>query len=76
MGSTKDQQVAFGEKTLEMEVTCAYDPNDKQVFPIGYTEAHYIADDEQLEYLIRFQNTGNAPATDVLLRDTFDRTWI
>ena len=51
---------------------CAYDPNDKQVFPEGYSEEHYIANDTILEYLIRFQNTGNAPATDVIVRDTLN----
>ncbi|MEM7161111.1 MAG: T9SS type A sorting domain-containing protein [Bacteroidota bacterium] len=64
--------VAYGEDSIEMEVTCAYDPNDKQVFPIGYSDLHYIHNDTTLEYLIRFQNTGNAPATDVRIIDTLD----
>ncbi len=64
--------VAYGEKTLQQEVTCAYDPNDKQVFPIGYSDMHYIDNDTVLEYLVRFQNTGNAPATNVRIRDTLD----
>lgn len=66
------EEVAFGADSLSEELTCAYDPNDKQVFPIGYSEEHYIANDTTLEYLIRFQNTGNAPATDVIVRDTLD----
>jgi uncharacterized repeat protein (TIGR01451 family) len=53
-------------------LTCAYDPNHKQSEPIGITENHYILGDTEIEYLIRFQNTGNAPATNVILRDTLD----
>ncbi|NNC84363.1 MAG: hypothetical protein HKN79_12375, partial [Flavobacteriales bacterium] len=64
--------VAYGEEAIEVELTCAYDPNDKQVFPQGYSEMHYIQNDTVLEYLIRFQNTGNAPATDVRIIDTLD----
>ena len=64
--------VSFGEEEITMQVLCAYDPNDKQVFPNGYTEDHLVLNDTELEYLVRFQNTGNAPAIDVLLRDTLD----
>jgi len=67
------EEVAFGADSLSQELLCAYDPNDKQVFPEGYSEAHYIANDTILEYLIRFQNTGNAPAIDVIIRDTLDQ---
>jgi len=51
-------------------VECAYDPNDKQVEPIGYGVfgAVDIATDH-VDYTIRFQNTGTAPAIDVMLRD-------
>jgi uncharacterized repeat protein (TIGR01451 family) len=51
-------------------VVSSYDPNDKTVdFPVvNYTE---IPEGEgvQLEYLIRFQNTGNAPANFVRVID-------
>lgn len=58
--------------TVYREITCAYDPNDKQVFPYGYSDAHYVANDTTLEYLVRFQNTGNAPAQNIWIRDTLD----
>ena len=51
-------------------VECSYDPNDKQVnpvYPLGYALV-----DEPLIYTIRFQNTGNAEAYDVVIRDTLD----
>ncbi|MFM7726501.1 MAG: hypothetical protein ACKO7B_07360, partial [Flavobacteriales bacterium] len=41
-------------------VTCSYDPNDKQATPAGWTEQHFITAGQDIEYRIRFQNTGNA----------------
>ncbi len=50
---------------------CAYDPNDKSVSPAGVQEENYtLFDTERFDYLIRFQNTGNFPATDITIRDT------
>ncbi len=50
----------------------SYDPNDKQVFPVGYGAPHYITDSTDLEYLIRFQNTGTDTAFNIVIRDTID----
>ena len=58
--------------TSSNEVTCGYDPNDKRIVPEGYGEPHYILDDTELNYFIRFQNTGNAPAINVTVVDTLD----
>lgn len=55
---------------ITIEMTCAYDPNDKQAFPVGYEEPNFILPQTEIEYLVRFQNTGNAPATTVLIQDT------
>jgi uncharacterized repeat protein (TIGR01451 family) len=71
-GYVGDNEVAFGSQDLTVEMTCAYDPNDKQVFPNGYEEPHYVDIDTELEYLVRFQNTGNAPAMNVTVSDTID----
>ncbi len=54
------------------EVVGSYDPNDKQVFPKGRSYYQYIENDTKLEYQIRFQNTGTAPAYRVVLKDTID----
>ncbi|HRH68566.1 MAG TPA: T9SS type A sorting domain-containing protein [Flavobacteriales bacterium] len=52
------------------QVVCSFDPNDKQVAPAGIGPAHAIAiDTDELVYTIRFQNTGNAAAYNVRLRD-------
>ncbi|MFM1932128.1 MAG: hypothetical protein RL226_1431, partial [Bacteroidota bacterium] len=63
-------QIAYGQRIRESQVLCAYDPNDKQVFPNGWEEPHYIEPDTTLEYLIRFQNTGNFQAFNITVRDT------
>lgn len=51
---------------------CAYDPNDKLVQPARGEGKNYTLFGEQLEYTIRFQNTGNDTAFLVVLRDTLD----
>ncbi len=48
----------------------SFDPNDKQAFPTGYSNANYIEANTEIEYMIRFQNTGTAPAFKVVLLDT------
>ncbi|MCB0548990.1 MAG: DUF11 domain-containing protein [Phaeodactylibacter sp.] len=48
----------------------SYDPNDKQVFPRGYGEENFVRPGTELEYLIRFQNTGTDTAFTVVIRDT------
>ncbi len=48
----------------------SYDPNDKRGFPKGYREEHLITDSTDLEYHIRFQNTGTDTAFRVVIRDT------
>ena len=55
---------------LQPEVVCSYDPNDKYAEPEGYSEEHFILPDEEIQYRIRFQNTGNFPAGQVIVRDT------
>ncbi len=53
--------------TLGMLVGVSYDPNDKSV------NKPYVVDpavQDQYTYVIRFQNTGTAPAQDVFILDT------
>ncbi len=50
-------------------VSCAYDPNDKHGQPEGFSSNHYIAENTEMEYIIRFQNTGNMSATNVMVHD-------
>ncbi len=55
---------------LDSELVCAYDPNDKLVTPYGYGEENYTLFGDTLEYTIRFQNTGNDTAFNVVITDT------
>lgn len=48
----------------------AYDPNDKAAQPAGYGTPHYIHQNIPLDYKIRFQNTGNDTAFNVVILDT------
>lgn len=48
----------------------SFDPNDKQGFPRGVFEEHYIPKGTEIEYLIRFQNTGTDTAFTVRILDT------
>ncbi len=56
------------------EVQCSFDPNDKLVNPdrTDEFEENYTLFDESLFYTVRFQNTGNAVAYDVFIKDTLD----
>jgi len=51
---------------------CAYDPNDKQVFPAGRPGDDWTLKDQVFSYKIRFQNTGNLPATNIYIKDQLD----
>jgi uncharacterized repeat protein (TIGR01451 family) len=52
------------------EVLASYDPNDKAVIPAGIFSQHFIDSTDVLEYRIRFQNTGTAPAINIYILDT------
>lgn len=53
----------------------SFDPNDKQGLPLGYGESRYVKPGTELEYLIRFQNTGTDTAFTVVIRDTLS-AWL
>ncbi len=62
-------------------INCAYDPNDKQTYPrrseIAPYDRNYTLMEEQIDYTIRFQNTGTDTAFTVVIRDTLssDLDW-
>lgn len=73
-------QFAFDDNDAWVDIDCtpnigAYDPNDKQGFPIGYGAARQIEPGTDIEYLIRFQNTGTDTAFTVVIRDTLS-AWL
>lgn len=51
------------------ELRGAYDPNDKRGFPMGHGPEGLIEANTEIEYMIRFQNTGTDTAFKVLVRD-------
>jgi uncharacterized repeat protein (TIGR01451 family) len=52
------------------ELRCAYDPNDKLASPQREDQLALI--DKPVIYTVRFQNTGNDFARNVVIRDTLD----
>lgn len=54
------------------EVVSSYDPNDKKVEPAIFTPTD-VSSQVPLTYTVRFQNTGNFPATFVIIADTLSQ---
>lgn len=68
-------QFPLNDSSPSLSIDCrenvgSFDPNDKLAFPKGVLEPHYIQPNTDLEYIIRFQNTGTDIAFNVLIRDT------
>jgi uncharacterized repeat protein (TIGR01451 family) len=53
-----------------VQVTAAYDPNDKMAVPFGIDAERFIEPNGRLDYRIRFQNTGTDTAFTVIIKDT------
>ena len=53
-------------------VACSYDPNDLTAYSPGHYEPHFLPAGERVMFRVRFQNTGNYFAEDVLIRDVLD----
>lgn len=62
------QLVFEGSDQIVSLLVCSYDPNDKREFN-GTGENGQVSPNSVLDYVIRFQNTGTAPAFDVLIID-------
>lgn len=59
--------------TLAQVLSCAYDPNDKIAYPVGEESLGYIPPSTtDLDYTIRFQNTGTDTAFVVVIKDSLD----
>ena len=62
--------------TVCFPIVNSYDPNDKRAIPSGDGPFGAIGTDvDQLSYLIRFQNTGNAEAFNIHIDDTLS-AWL
>jgi gliding motility-associated-like protein len=82
-GGTSTAQVSKGfvdqlpqdDADAETSVSClpirdSYDPNEKQASPAGATASRLIGERQEIEYLVRFQNTGSDVAYKVVIVDT------
>lgn len=63
-------QTSFDTTTVNTQIICGCDPNDKQVSP----QTAFITIDSTLNYLIRFQNTGTDTTFKVVVIDTLEST--
>ena len=53
-------------------IKSSWDPNEKQVSPKGLGTAGYVDNGTDLTYVVHFQNTGTAPATNIVVNDTMN----
>jgi len=63
-----DPEPEFTEECLP--IIDSFDPNDKQVIPVGLTAENYTPTNSPLRYTVRFQNTGTDVAYRVVVVDT------
>lgn len=69
--STTDFYPANNSGCYQRGVTGSFDPNDKSVSPVGVgANGGILATETDFTYLIRFQNTGNGPAVNIVVKDT------
>jgi len=65
-----DTNIYNNSDTIAGFVVNSWDPNNKQVTPEGMIENSAAAAEQELEYTIRFQNTGTASAVNITILDT------
>jgi len=65
----------IAEESLEIEIICAYDPNNK-ITHTGAGDFNDIEPNTALEYTINFQNIGNAEAQNVIITDEISDLFI
>jgi hypothetical protein len=66
MPTTGDSDITNNYDSLKQRIVTSVDPNDKQCFP----EGNILPETSRIDYLIRFQNTGNHVAYKVIVVDT------
>ncbi len=69
---TAGQVVTTNTFNYEPWVACAYDPNDLSAYSGGHYDQHYVLADQRILFKVRFQNTGNLPAEDVVIKDVLN----
>ncbi len=69
---TTENDLTDNSSTRNQTVVGSFDPNDKTVTPAGIGATGDVLHNTELNYLIRFQNTGTASAINVFVADTID----
>ena len=69
-----ETNVANNTALLDVTITGSYDPNDKQgITSSGLSPTQYfLAQDDRIDYTVRFQNAGTDTAFTVVVRDEID----
>lgn len=68
--SQNDIDTTNNNKSYCFPVINGYDPNDIRINPVKNCDVNYLLLDEVHTYTIRFQNTGNAEAVNIIVIDT------
>lgn len=69
-----DIDLANNQDDQHATTVTAIDPNDKHVSTESISPDD-VADQKLLEYTINFQNTGTAPAVNIIVKDSLDADW-
>lgn len=68
IGDLEDEDLTNNSRILKQKIVAAIDPNDKRT-----QQAYYIAPTQKvIDYKIRFQNTGNDVAENIVVTDSID----
>lgn len=67
---TGDIEPQDNQDSLVQTVTGSFDPNDKQVLSSPVLSPDMVSNQQEIDYLIRFQNTGTDTAFTVIVEDT------
>jgi uncharacterized delta-60 repeat protein len=70
--TVNDGDTSNNHKTYVFEVVNSYDPNFIEVFPNSKCDEHFIQYDKKINYLVHFQNTGNAEAVNIKIDNAVD----
>lgn len=70
--STGDIYPVDNNVSIRQPLSGSYDPNDKNENLGGFITPEEVAAGKYLNYTIRFQNTGNDTAFNIIIRDTLD----
>jgi hypothetical protein len=64
--------IDISEDSLFQIIQCDYAANYKSVEPMGISTPGYVQNDQTMEFVVRFQNTGNTTVNNVRIVDQLD----